>query len=171
MPMFPKLLVPGLAATLCLLAGGCSSLAHSHRLRLEKVYNAHDEIVNISSQLRDMEQVMLYAGRVNDSPIADMALDVAIAIQGEPDDSEKVFASNLTNAAISKEMARANKLLKRKQQLIHIIDGQRDTILNDISSIASLETKYQLISKTLAKCAIFAVFAIFFFLAISRWLH
>ncbi|MDR2603555.1 MAG: hypothetical protein LBC11_03280 [Puniceicoccales bacterium] len=71
--MFPKLLVSGLLATLCLSTAGCSSLAHSHRQQLEKVYGAHDEIVKISSQLQDIQQVMLYAGRVNDSPISSMA--------------------------------------------------------------------------------------------------
>jgi hypothetical protein len=169
MVMVSKLWISGLLASLCLLAGGCSSLAHSHRQHLEKVYHAHEEIVSISSQLQDIQQVMLYAGRVNDSPISSMALDVAIAIQGEPDDAEKAYASTITKAAIGKEMVRAKKLLKRKQQLISSIDGQKDTIARDISSIASLESKYQLISKTLAKFAIFAVFAIFLFLVFSRW--
>jgi hypothetical protein len=98
-----------------------------------------------------------------------MALDVAIAIQGEPDDGEKAYASTITKAAIGKEMVRAKKLIKRKQHLIHIIDGQKDTIARDISSIASLESKYQLVSKSLSKFAIFAVFAIFLFLVFSRW--
>jgi hypothetical protein len=169
MVMFSKLWISGLLASLCLSAGGCSSLAHSHRLHLEKLYHAHGEIVKISSQLQDIQQVMLYAGRVNDSPISSMALDVAIAIQGEPDEAEKAYASTITKAAIGKEMARAKKLIKRKQQLISIIDGQKDTIAKDISSIVSLESKYQLVSKSLTKCAIFATFAIFLFLAFSRW--
>jgi hypothetical protein len=169
MGMFQKLWISGLLASLCLLAGGCSSLAHSHRQRLEKVYHAHEEIVKVSSQLQDIQQVMLYAGRVNDSPIADMALDVAIAIQGEPDDREKLFAANITKDIIGKEMVRAKKLLKRKQQLIHVIDNQKDTIAKDISSIATLETKYHLVSKTIARFTIFASFAICCFLVISRW--
>jgi hypothetical protein len=32
---------------------------------------------------------MLYVGRIRDSPLADDALDVAIAIHGQPDDTEK----------------------------------------------------------------------------------
>jgi hypothetical protein len=113
---------------------------------------------------------MLYAGRVNDSPISSMALDVAIAIQGEPDDGEKAYASTITKSAIGKEMARANKLLKRKQQLIHVIHGQKDAIAKDLSSIASLESKYHLVSQSLTKCAIFASFALFSLLIVSRWL-
>jgi hypothetical protein len=154
MVMFSKLWISGLLAVLCLSAIGCSSLAYSHRQHLEKLYHAHGEIVKISSQLQDIQQVMLYAGRVNDSPIADMALDVA----------EKAYASTITKDTIGKEMVRAKKLIKRKQQLISSIDDQKDTIAKDISSIANLETKYQLVSKTLAKFAIFAVFAIFLFL-------
>lgn len=100
---------------------------------------------------------MLYAGRVNDSPIAHMALDVAIAIQGEPDDAEKVFTANLTKDITTKEMARANKLLKQKQQLIHIIDGQRDAIANDISSIASLEKADEKLDGCLAQLAGFEI--------------
>jgi hypothetical protein len=168
MAIFSKLWLPGLVTALCLLAAGCSSLSDSHRRRLEMVYDAHDEIVDISSQLQDIEQVMLYAGRVNDSPIADMALDVAIAIQGEPDDREKTYASTITKDMLKKEMARANKLLKRKHHLISVIDGQKDTIAKDISSIASLESRYNLISRSLAKVAIFALFSLFFFLIISR---
>jgi ParB-like chromosome segregation protein Spo0J len=121
------------------------------------VYGAHEEIVTISSQLQDMQQVMLYAGRVNDSPLADMALDVAIAIQGEPDDKEKTYAANIIKDLLKKDMARADKLLRRKQKLISAIDAQKDTIAKDISSIASLETKYELISKSLPKVAIVAL--------------
>ncbi|MDR0742713.1 MAG: hypothetical protein LBE98_04610 [Puniceicoccales bacterium] len=167
--MFPKSLVP-LIVTLCLSTAGCSSLSDSHRRRLEMVYSAHEEIVEISSQLQNIQQVMLYAGRVNDFPIADMALDAAIAIQGEPDDGEKAYASNITKRIIGKEMVRANKLLRRKQHLISPIEGQKDTIAKDISSIARMEAKYDLVSKTLAKCAIYVLFAIFFFLIINRWL-
>jgi hypothetical protein len=134
------------------------------------VYDAHGEIVAISSQLQDIQQVMLYAGRVNDSPIAHMALDVAIAIQGEPDDKEKAYATTITKDLLRKEMGRADKLLKRKQKLIATIDSQKNAIAKDISSIASLETKYSLISKALAKVAVFSLVAIFFFLVISRWL-
>jgi hypothetical protein len=39
---------------------------------------------------------MLYAGRVKSPPMADLALDVAIAIHGEPDEAEKVYASYIT---------------------------------------------------------------------------
>jgi hypothetical protein len=113
---------------------------------------------------------MLYAGRVNDSPTADMALDVAIAIQGEPDDREKAYATTITKDLIGMEMGRADKLIKRKQKLIAIIDSQKDTIAKDISSIASLETKYSLISKAFARIAIFASLAILMFLFFSKWL-
>ena len=167
--MFPKILGP-LAAVLFLLGTGCSSLSDSHRRHLEKVYGAHGEIVAISSQLQDIQQVMLYAGRVHDSPIADMALDVAIAIQGEPDDKEKAYATTITEDLLRKEMVRADKLLRRKQKLISAIDAQKDTIARDITSVARLETKYELISKALARVAVFALVAIFFFLVISRWL-
>jgi hypothetical protein len=135
------------------------------------VYKAHGEIGTISSQLQDIQQVMLYAGRVNDSPIADMALDVAIAIQGEPDDGEKAYAANITKDRLKHEMARANKLLKRKRKLVSSIDGKKNTIARDISSIASMESKYELISRSLAKIAIFASFALFSWLMISRWLR
>jgi hypothetical protein len=135
------------------------------------VYKAHGEIGTISSQLQDIQQVMLYASRLNDPPISALALDVAIAIQGEPDDTEKAYATTITKDMLKKEMARANKLLKRKQHLISIIDSQKNTIARDISSIASLESKYDLISKSLAKVAIFAIFALFFFLVVNRWLH
>jgi hypothetical protein len=100
-----------------------------------------------------------------------MALDVAISIQGEPDDGEKAYATTITKDMLKKEMARANKLIKRKQHLISIIDSQKNTIARDISSIASMESKYNLISKSLAKIAIFASFAFFFFLLVNRWLH
>ncbi|MDR2628826.1 MAG: hypothetical protein LBC30_02450 [Puniceicoccales bacterium] len=66
-------------------------------------------------------------------------------------------------------MARAKKLLKRKQRLIATIHGQKDAIAKDLSSIASMESKYHLVSQSLTKCAIFASFAIFLFLAFSRW--
>jgi hypothetical protein len=171
MAMFSRLWISGLVTALCLLTAGCSSLSDSHRRHLEMVYNAHDEMVDISSKLQDIQQVMLYAGRVNDSPIADMAFDVAIAIQGEPDDTEKAYATTITKDMLKKEMARANKLLKRKQHLISTIDSQKNAIARDISSIASLESRYNLISRSLAKVAIFAIFALFFFLLVNRWLH
>ena len=167
--MFPKFLVT-LVAVLFLLGTGCSSLSDSHRRHMATVYDAHGEIVAISSQLQDIQQVMLYAGRVNDSPIADLALDIAIAIQGEPDDKEKAYASTITEDLIRKEMERANKLLKRKLKLIATIDSQKNAIARDITSVTRLETKYSLISQSLAKVAVFAIFALFFLLAISRWL-
>jgi hypothetical protein len=40
---------------------GCSSLSDSHRRHMEMLYNAHEEIVSISSQLQDIQQIMLYA--------------------------------------------------------------------------------------------------------------
>jgi hypothetical protein len=89
-------------------------------------------------------------------------------------ESSKIYgngATNITEDLLRKEMHRANKLLKRKLKLISIIDSQKDTIARDISSIARLETKYELISKSLAKVAVFAIFALFSLLAISRWLH
>jgi hypothetical protein len=54
---------------------------------------------------------MLCVGRVKDSPIADLAFDVAIAIQSGPDDSEKVCANNITLAMTERDRGRAGRLL------------------------------------------------------------
>jgi hypothetical protein len=154
MKKFSKAITMGALGVLCTAAGGCNSIVDSHRLRLEKIYRAHDEIATISSQLQDIEQVMLYAGRIKDPPIATLALDVAIAIHGEPDEAEKVYASNITTPMIEREMARVEKLLKRKNFLVGAISSEKNNIPKDLSALSSLETKYLFFSKLFTRGAI-----------------
>ncbi|MDR1413385.1 MAG: hypothetical protein LBI56_00375 [Puniceicoccales bacterium] len=144
--------------------GGCNSIAKMHHSRLERIYRIHGEIAEISKQLQDIEQIMLYVGRIKDTPLADAALDVAIAIQGEPDESEKRYAESITLESLEPIKLQVIDLvnLRSKLELISLKENQK--AIDDSYAIRAIESRYQFLEKLIFKCAagVCIVVAIFF---------
>jgi predicted nucleotidyltransferase len=148
---------------LAIAATGCNSIAKTHHQRLERISRAHDEIANISKKLQDIEQIMLYIGRVRDSPLADAALDVAISIHGEPDDSEKQFAEKITADAVEAVSASVLKLKKRKAALELISQKDRQEAIDESYALHAMESRYKFFEGLMSNCAmaVCAIVAIF----------
>ena len=155
---------------LLLAAAGCStsaSISGEHRRRLEDLHAARQSISLINNELQDIEQVMLYAGRLHSGPLADAALDIAIAIHGEPDDQEKLYAQNITIPLIHKDKARALSLIARRNALQASIDRMHISIGSDLTKLAKLEGKYEHASKLISTCILAGSAAILIFLVLK----
>jgi hypothetical protein len=136
---------------ICLSLGGCNSIVKPHQRRIERLLSSHEEIVDVSKRLNSIERVMLYVGRIRDSPLADDALDVAIAIHGQPDDTEKTYAQNITSQQIEREKSRAFSLIARRRQLKTTIDMEKIKLSDDITQLSNLEGKYSFASKLISR--------------------
>jgi hypothetical protein len=121
---------------------GCQSIAVEHGNRLRSVNRARDGIVEVSKKLDDIAQTMLYAGRIHDAPLADLALDVAIAIHGEPDDGEKAYAQALTPEAIERDRISVEKLLAKRNSLRAFIAEEGKKLDSDIAKLVKIEAEY-----------------------------
>ncbi|MDR1401732.1 MAG: hypothetical protein LBI81_02120 [Puniceicoccales bacterium] len=158
---FPVLIISVLVFAFC---GGCSSLAKTHQARLERIYRVHGEIAEIAKKLQDIEQIMLYVGRIKDSPLADAALNVAIAIHGEPDEAEKKYAETITLESIEAIGEEVVDLLKLRSKLETISLREKQKSISDAHAIYAIEIRYKFFEKLMLKCAVVvcAVVAIFF---------
>jgi hypothetical protein len=154
----------------CLAGGGCSSIVSTHRRRIEKICDANSELADISSALDDIAQTLLYAGRIHDPPLADLALDVAITIHGEPDDLEKAYAQTITPELIKKDMSSVKKLLVKRDSLTSFISSENKKLDSDIVALAKIETKYAILRGLIWKCAI-AGGVMLIFLCIKLFFH
>ncbi|MDR2737975.1 MAG: hypothetical protein LBB18_03490 [Puniceicoccales bacterium] len=154
---------------LCIILGivGCSSTAKTHHQRLERICRVHDEIAEIARELQDIQQIMLYVGRIRDNPIADRALDVAISIHGEPDVAEKQFAENMTIAEIEKISASAAELLKRMATLEAISRKEKAKAIDESYAIHALESRYKFCEQLISRCLV-AVCAVAAFLFLRK---
>ncbi|MDR1595609.1 MAG: hypothetical protein LBR91_01635 [Puniceicoccales bacterium] len=132
---------------------GCNSITKIHHSTLERMYQVQDEIAEISKKMQDIEQIMLYVGRVRDGPLADAALDVAIAIHGEPDEMEKRYAENITVAEIETLRAQVASLANRRAQLEAISAGGRRRVMNEAYSMHGIESRYKLLETIVGNCA------------------
>jgi hypothetical protein len=140
------------------------------RLRDEfpaEIHGARQSISLINNELRDIEQVMLYAGRLHSGTLAEAALDVAIAIHGEPDDAEKLYAQNITIPLFRKDKARAMHRLDRSTSLQSAIDRLQASIGADLTKLTKLEGKYEYASKLISTCIFTAAGAILIFLTLK----
>jgi hypothetical protein len=120
---------------------GCQSVVSQHGSRLDSVYRAQGELADVSKKLDDIAQTMLFAGRIHDAPLADFALDVAIAIHGEPDGQEKAYAQTITPELIAKDKVLAEKLLARRDSLLSFIAKEGRRLTADITALAKLEAE------------------------------
>jgi hypothetical protein len=125
---------------------------------------AGDEIARISKKLQDIEQIMLYVGRIKDSPLADAALDVAIAIHGAPDEAEKRHADAITIDDIEAAGALAVDLLKRRARLEEISATERKKAMDESFSLYAMETKYGTLRRFTAGCSLLLGLAVAFLL-------
>jgi hypothetical protein len=130
--------------------GGCHSVAETHHSRLQRLHRTHGEICEISAQLRDIEQIMLYVGRVRESPLADAALDVAIAIEGEPDELERRYAETVTMDEIGATGARALKLVKQLRAMEALSVDDRMKAVAEAQSIRTMEGEYKLLKRLIS---------------------
>lgn len=136
-----------------------------HRERLERIYRAHDGIVGISKKLQDIEQTMLYVGRIKDGPLADAALDVAIAIHGEPDDFEKKYAENITMESIASAKVYAIDLVKQKAALESFARKEKKKTIEETHAMYAQEIQYNFLKRIASTCtvAVICVIAAYFF--------
>jgi hypothetical protein len=119
--------------------------------------------LDIAENLRNIEQTMLYVARVRDGPLANAAIDVLIAIHGEPDDLEKSYADGMTLKTIAEERKRAATLVSRRDKLRIFMATERQNISSDIPSLQRLETKYDIISSIIRNLSIGAGLLLFAF--------
>jgi hypothetical protein len=133
---------------------GCRSLVEQHGGRLDSVRRAQGEIVDISAKLDDIAQTMLFAGRIHDAPLADLAIDVAIAIHGEPDNSEKAYAKNITPELIAKDKALAAKLLAKRNSLHSFIAKEGKRLSADVVALTKLEMERDFFRGLFWKCVL-----------------
>jgi hypothetical protein len=125
-----------------------------HGGRLDSVRRAQGELAAVSKKLDDIAQTMLFAGRIHDAPLADLALDVAIAIHGEPDDREKNYAKNITPELIAKDKDRAAKLLAERNSLHSFLAKEGKRLGGDVVALAKLEMERNFFRGLFWKCAL-----------------
>jgi hypothetical protein len=142
------------AAIILVAMGGCNSIAKNHQERLEKIYLVRDRIDAISRELQDMVQIMLHVGRFRDSPLADNALDVAIAIEGEPDELEKKHAQNITADEIEHMKTHAQDLMRQRSSLEITASREKQKIIGEAQSMRALESRYKFFEKLFSNCAL-----------------
>jgi hypothetical protein len=121
---------------------------------LDSIYRAQGDLADVSAKLDDIAQTMLFAGRIHDAPLADLALDVAIAIHGEPDNSEKAYAKNITPELIAKDKDRAAKLLARRDSLHAFIAKEGKRLSADVVALAKLEMERNFFRGLFWKCVL-----------------
>jgi predicted nucleotidyltransferase len=133
---------------------GCASMARMHHERLERIHRTHDEVIEISKKLEDIEQMMLYIGRIRVGALANAALDVAIFINGEPDDDEKKYAESITIEAIQSLKIHAAKLMKRQEKLRAIFREDERKAIDESYAIHAMESRHQFIEKIFTNCLV-----------------
>ncbi|MDR0741851.1 MAG: hypothetical protein LBE98_00085 [Puniceicoccales bacterium] len=138
---------------------GCNSIVKPHVERLERIYRTHDGIMGISKKLQDIEQTMLYVGRIKDGPLADAALDVAIAIHGEPDDFEKRYAENITMESIASTKIYAMNLVKQRTALESFAHKEKKKTIKEAHTMYVQEIQYNFL-KQLVSTGVIAVVCI-----------
>jgi hypothetical protein len=131
-----------------------SSQVTAHRNRIRDLYAARDNIMSISAQIQDIAQIMLYAGRIHSGELANAALDVAIAIHGQPDDREKAYARSITVEQIRADGERASRLLAQRDAIHRSIDSARSHISADLANLHAIEAKYDFAPKLISSCII-----------------
>jgi hypothetical protein len=87
--------------------------------------------------LHDLSQIFLYAGRMRQDAVADLALDEALRIAGTPEDSEKQLALVLSAADVRSRGARAQQLLRERSRHIRKIDGACGRLSNSIPELCA----------------------------------
>ncbi|MDR3144559.1 MAG: hypothetical protein LBT64_03630 [Puniceicoccales bacterium] len=143
-----------LPLVICAAICGCSSAARNHQERLERIYTTCDRISEISDELQDIEQMMLCVGRIRDSPLADDALDVALAIHGEPDELEKARAKNISADEIRSIKMHAMDLVKQKSALEFAASRERRRVMGEARAMEALEIRHRFFEKLVSNCAI-----------------
>jgi hypothetical protein len=86
--------------------------------------------------------------------LADLALDVAIAIHGEPDDQEKAYAQTITPELIAKDRVLAEKLLSKRDYLHSFIAKEGRRLTADVVTLAKLEAECSFLRGLIWKCAL-----------------
>jgi hypothetical protein len=124
------------------LVTGCSSSVTSHGNRIHDLYAARDDILALFAQIRDIAQIMLYAGRIHSGELAPAALDVAISIHDQPDDREKAYGQSITLEQFRADGERVSRLLAQRDRLHRSIDSSRARVADDLAHMHALETKY-----------------------------
>jgi hypothetical protein len=115
--------------------------------------------MGISKKLQDIEQTMLYVGRIKDGPLANAALDVAIAIHGEPDDFEKRYAENITMESIASIKVYAVDLVKQKAALESLAHKEKKKSIEETHAMYAQEIQYNFL-KQLVSVGVIAVVCI-----------
>ncbi|MDR2776866.1 MAG: hypothetical protein LBB17_02375 [Puniceicoccales bacterium] len=155
MEKFLRKALPPLICSLALInLCGCNSIVKPHMERLERIYRAYDGITGISKKLQDIEQTMLYVGRIKDGPLADAALDVAIAIHGEPDDFEKRYAENITMESIASTKIYAVDLVKQKTALESLVHKEKKKAIEEAHTMYVQEIQYSFLKQLVSTCGI-----------------
>jgi hypothetical protein len=160
-----KTLLPFICSVALIGLCGCNSIVQPHRERLERIYRVHDGILGISKKLQDIEQTMLYVGRIKDGPLADAALDVAIAIHGEPDAFEKRYAENITMESIASTKIYAIDLVKQRAALESFAHKEKKKSIEETHAMYAQEIQYNFLKRLVSTCTItvVCVIAAYFF--------
>jgi hypothetical protein len=154
-----------LLPTITLAIFGCGSVSKMHHARLERIYRTQDMAEEISKKLQDIEQIMLYVGRIKDGALANMALDVAIAIHGDPDSVEKKYAENITADEIDAMKSNVAVLLKQKAHLEAISSKEKRIAMDEAYSIRGIENRYNFLEAIVTNCTVaIGITAALFFL-------
>ncbi|MDR1432964.1 MAG: hypothetical protein LBI61_01310 [Puniceicoccales bacterium] len=142
------------------ICGGCRSIAKAHHSRLDKISRTRGEIAEISEKLRDIEQVMLYVGRIKTGDVANAALDVAIAIHGGPDEAEKKYAQVVTLEEIEVMRTQVVKLARRRANLEALSCKETKRAIDEAYSIHAMESRYEFLERLVSNCVIATCIAI-----------
>ncbi|MDR2779192.1 MAG: hypothetical protein LBB16_02800 [Puniceicoccales bacterium] len=136
---------------------GCNSIARTHHERLERIYHTQNEIIEISKKLQDIEQTMLYVGRIKDGALANAALDIAIAIHGEPDDFEKKYAERVTMESIATTKVYAMDLVKQRAVLESLARKEKKKTMEEAYAMYAQEIRHNFLKQLVSMCTIAVV--------------
>jgi hypothetical protein len=101
-------------------------------------------LVAVNRELRDLSQVFLYAGRMRQDDVADLALDAALLIVGEPEEGEKQLALALSAKDVHRREERAKRLLRERDRHRQKIDGAQDRLSLSLPKLYAARSSFLL---------------------------
>lgn len=129
---------------LCLLGSGCASpedaiARESHRLATERA-----RLAAVNRELRDLSQVFLYAGHMRQDDVANLALNAALRIVGEPEEGEKQLAMALTAQDVRRRRERAERLLREQERHRQKITEAQDRLSLSLPKLYAARSSFLL---------------------------
>jgi hypothetical protein len=101
-----------IAIILPIICGACSTTRYT--TVTDNAFRQMRRLEEIDAELANVGQIMVYAGRFHQAPLANLALDAALEVLGMPDDRESAYAENISAVDIQGQCQNIRNLQREK---------------------------------------------------------